>query len=87
MPNLPLLGAANGDTATGLALVSWSEEDSTVKVELDRVPEDVRPEQFMTRMIEQVLAATSVSQHVDVRSLIERRELAVTEEDETTDLP
>ncbi len=41
----------------------------------------------MTRMIEQVLAATSVSQHVDVRALIERRELAVAEEDETTDLP
>ena len=87
MRKLRDLGGANGYTATGLALVSWSEEDSTVKVELDRVPEDVRPEQFMTRMIEQVLAATSVSQHVDVRSLIERRELAVTEEDETTDLP
>ncbi len=40
----------------------------------------------MTRMIEQVLAATSVSQHVDVRSLIERRELAVTEEDEIAEL-
>ncbi|GEB45736.1 hypothetical protein MTE01_16810 [Microbacterium testaceum] len=80
------LGGANGYTATGLALVSWSNTDPTVKVELDRVPKDVRPEQFMTRMIEQVLAATSVSQHVDVRSLIERRELAVTEEDEIAEL-
>lgn len=78
-------GGANGYTATGLALISWS-DDSTVKVELDRVPLDVRPEQFMTRMIRQVLAATSVSQHVDVRSLMERRELAVAEDDEATEL-
>lgn len=87
MRKLRDLGGANGYTATGLALVSWSNEDSTVKVDLDPVPDDVRPEQFMTRMIKQVLAATSVSQHVDVRGLIARRELAVTEEEETTDLP
>lgn len=80
------LGGANGYTATGLALISWSDQDSMVKVEVDRVPQDVRPEQFMTRMIEQVLAATSVSQHVDVRGLIERRELAVGEDEETTDV-
>lgn len=80
------LGGANGYTATGLALVSWSDENPTVRVELDRVPQDVRPEQFMTRMIEQVISATSVSQHVEVRSLIERRELAVVEEDEVTNL-
>ncbi len=29
------LGGANGYTATGLALVSWSNTDSTVRVELD----------------------------------------------------
>lgn len=81
------LGGANGYTATGLALISWSDDDSSVEVELDRIPRDVRPEQFMTRMIEQVLMATSVSQHVNVRSLIERRELAVAEEGETTNLP
>jgi hypothetical protein len=84
MRKLRDLGGANGYTATGLALVSWSDEDAAVKVELDRVPQDVRPEQFMTRMIEQVLAATPVSQHVDARGLIERRQLAVAEEDEIT---
>lgn len=80
------LGGANGYTATGLALINWSDDDSTVQVELDRVPQDVRPEQFITRMIQQVLTATSVSQHVHVRSQIERRELAVAEQDETTDV-
>lgn len=87
MRKLRDLGGANGYTATGLALVSWSGNDTTVKVELDRIPEDVRPEQFMTKMIQQVLAATSVSQHVPVRNKIERRILPVAEEDEVTDLP
>lgn len=85
MRKLRDLGGANGYTATGLALVNWTAEDPTVRVELDRVPEDVQPEQFMLKMIQQVLAATSVSQHVDVRSRIERRSIPVTEEDELTE--
>ncbi|RKE64910.1 hypothetical protein [Microbacterium sp. AG238] len=80
------LGGANGYTATGLALVGWSGEGSIVRVELDQVPHDVRPEQFMTRMIEQVISAISVSLHTEVRSLIERRGLAVVEEDDVTNL-
>lgn len=74
-------GGSNGYTATGLALVSWSDEDPTVKIELDRVPKDVRPEQFFTKMIEQILVATSVAHHVEVRSKFERREIPVAEDD------
>lgn len=35
----------------------------------------------MTKMIEQILSATSVTDHVVLRSKYERRELAVVEED------
>ena len=78
-------GAGDGYTATGLALVRWSDEDATVRLELDRVPEDIRPEQFLIKMIEQTLAATSVTHHVDVRSKYERREIPVAEDDGRTD--
>jgi hypothetical protein len=81
MRKLRDLGGANGYTATGLALIDWTAEDPTVRVQLDRVPEDIQPEQFMVEMIQQVLAATSVSQHVDARSKIERRDIPVVEED------
>lgn len=81
MRKLRDVGGGNGYTATGLALVSWSDEDSAVKLELDRVPEDVRPEQFMRKLIEQILAATSISHHVEVRSKYERREIPVVEDD------
>lgn len=83
MRKLRDIGGGNGYTATGLALISWSDDDPTVRVELDRVPEDVRPEQFMTKMIEQILAATSVTHHVDVRNRYERREIPVAEDDST----
>jgi hypothetical protein len=85
MRKLRDLSGANGYTATGLALVSWSDEDPAVKLELDRIPEDVRPEQFMTKMIEQILRATSVTHHVDVRGKYERREIPVIEEDSFTE--
>ncbi|WP_188744167.1 hypothetical protein [Agromyces bauzanensis] len=77
----------NGYTATGLALVSWDEAapEAGVMVELDRVPADVRPEQFMTRMIEQVLSATPVSQHVRPRELMERRIIPVVEDEPGSD--
>lgn len=86
MRKLRDLGGSNGYTATGLALVQWDDaaDDkpaSAVRMELDRVPEDVRPEQFMIAMIEQVLAATPVSHHVEVRSRMERRSIPVIEED------
>jgi hypothetical protein len=81
MRKLRDLGGANGYTATGLALIDWTDEDPTVRMQLDRVPEDVQPGQFMVKMTQQILAATSVSQHVDVRSKIERRDIPVVEED------
>lgn len=86
MRKLRDLGGSNGYTATGLALVQWDDAidgqpATSVRVELDRVPDDVRPEQFMVAMIEQVLAATPVSQHVEVRSRMERRSIPVIEED------
>ncbi len=75
-----------GYTATGLALVNWSDEERKVRMALDRVPEDVRPEQFMTKMINQVLVGTSVSHHVEVRSKYERRQLQVQEDSEVSDI-
>lgn len=84
MRKLRDLGGANGYTATGLLLVNYTDEDRAVSVEVDGIPEDVRPEQFLTRMIEQVLTASPVAHHVDVRSRIERRQIPVAEEDGTT---
>lgn len=74
---------SDGYTATGLALVDWSDDDPArgVSIALDRVPEDIRPEQFMVRMIQRVLSATPVSQHVAPRELIERRAIPVLEQD------
>lgn len=85
MRKLRDLGGDNGYTTTGLALVGWSEDEPGVKLQLDRVPEDVRPEQFMTKMIEQILSATSVTHHVEVRSRYERREIPVVEDDVLVD--
>jgi hypothetical protein len=81
MRKLRDLGGANGYTATGLALVDWPEDGSDVQVHLDRVPKDLQPGQFMRKLIQQILAATAVTQHVEVRNKIERRQLAVVEED------
>jgi hypothetical protein len=81
MRKLRDLNGASGYTATGLALVSWSDETSAVKLELDRVPDDVRPEQFMVKMVEQILSATSVTHHVEARNKYERREIPVLEDD------
>lgn len=77
----------NGYTATGMALAEWDNEGRRVRINLDPVPEDVRPEQFMTKMVSQVLAGTPVSQHVKVRSLLERRSIPVREDDGVTEQP
>lgn len=82
MRKLRDLDGRSGYTATGLALVSWGgESGSAPRVELDRVPRDLRPAQFLTTLISHVLAVTPVSQHVRPRELIERRSLPVSEED------
>lgn len=82
MRKLRDLDGANGYTATGLILVKYADDDPTVTVELDRVPEDVRPEQFITKIIQHVLLTSPVTHHVDVRSKLERRHIPVTEEDD-----
>ena len=84
MRKLRDLGGANGYTATGLLLVRYSDDEPEVNVELDPVPADVRPEQFLTKMIEHVLAASPVTHHVDVRSKKERRKIPVVEQDSLT---
>jgi len=89
MRKLRDMGGANGYTATGLALANWDDEDPSgaVSIDLDRVPIDVRPDQFMTRMVEQVLSATPVGQHVVPRELIGRRAIPVIEEDLEREAP
>lgn len=75
--------SGNGYTATGLALASWDEADPAagVHIELDNVPDDVRPEQFMTTMVQTILAASPIDHHVVPRERIERRNIPVPEDD------
>lgn len=87
MRKLRDLGGSNGYTGTGLILVDW--DDSTgatprVEVNVDAVPEDVRPGQFLTSVIDTVLAATPIVHHVDVRQLRQRRVIPVAEADDLT---
>lgn len=81
MRKLRDIGDGNGYTATGLVLVSWTDDNPEVKVELGQVPVDIRPEQFISKMIERVLLGSSVGHHVAVRGGLERRRLAVQDED------
>jgi hypothetical protein len=77
-----------GYTATGLALVGWdetAEDGPAVTVELDRVPDDVAPAQFLAAMIERVVTVTPVVHHVPVRQLRERRQIALPEPEGSTD--
>lgn len=79
MRKLRELDGTNGYTTTGLALVSWDDDDLAggVTVELDAVPEDIGPAQFFARMIERVVEVTPVVHHVEVRSRLEGREVPV----------
>lgn len=54
-------------------------------VNLDQVPDDVAPAQFMAAMIEQIVSVTPVIHHVPVRELRERRKIAVPEPEGGTD--
>jgi hypothetical protein len=67
----------NGYTATGLALVSWSDDEKRVRIELDEVPEDLGPAQFLSAMVGHVLEITPVVHHVEARSRWERRDIPV----------
>lgn len=74
------LGGDNGYTATGLALVGWDDDagpSGRVTIELDRVPDDVGPAQFLSKMVQHVLQVTPVVHHVEARSRFERRDIPV----------
>lgn len=80
MRKLRNLGGGNGYTATGLLLVDWPDEvdaESDVSVVLEPIPADVAPPQFFKAMAECVLDATPVVHHVEARSRIEGRDLAI----------
>jgi hypothetical protein len=77
-------GDHNGYTATALLLVEWDttgEQAPAVRARPDLVPDDVAPPQFLTTMIDRVLATTPVNYHVAVRQRREQREIPVEEED------
>jgi hypothetical protein len=78
-------GDGNGYTTTGLLLVEWDgvAADAKVKARADLVPTDVAPPQFFTALVSHVLAVTPIIHHVRVRSLLERRDIPVTEADST----
>lgn len=69
-------GDVNGYTATALLLVDWDSlsDMPTVAAKPELVPEDVRPGQFFTAMIDQLLSVTPITYHVKVRERRERRE-------------
>jgi len=76
-------GDANGYTATALLLVDWDTGSGSpvVTAQPDLVPEDVRPAQFFTRLIDRALTVTPVAYHVAVRERRERRDIPVAEAD------
>lgn len=80
-------GAGNGYTATGLALASWDDGDrgGGVTIDVESVPADIRPEPFLTTMIETVLAASPIDHHVVPRERIQRRNIPVPEDDDYLD--
>lgn len=78
-------GDVNGYTATALLLVDWESKSPTPTVVADPelVPEDVRPNQFFTAMIDQLLSVTPISYHVKVRERRERRNIPVADNNDT----
>lgn len=78
-------GDGTGYTATGLILVDWDSSDANVAVAVvqDAVPAELAVDQFLRRLVEQVLRVTPVAHHVRVREEYERRALAVGEIEES----
>ncbi len=95
MRKLRDIGVGNGYTATALVLVDWDERGPVVDVDNppspaaaplvrvlpDAVPEDVAVPQFLTALVDQVLAVTPVQYHVEVRRRRERRDIPLPEQD------
>lgn len=78
-------GNGHGYTATCLLLVDWdpAQPAVTVSARTDLVPEDIRPSQFFTSMIDSVLGATPITYHVTVRERRERRDIPLSDDDPT----
>lgn len=76
-------GDGNGYTATALILIDWENDDpaATARFVEDAVPDDISVPQFMRSVIETILEATPVDEHVRVRELYENRSLPVQESD------
>jgi hypothetical protein len=79
-------GDGTGYTTTGLLLVEWGNQVSptappTVHARPDLVPQDIAPPRFFTDLVQHVLGVNPISHHVRVRSLVERRDIPVPEED------
>lgn len=74
-------GDGNGYTTTALILVDWDDDDpaGTARLVDEQVPEDLAVEQFMRVLIETILEATPIDEHVRVRELYENRSLPVEE--------
>lgn len=70
-----------GYTATALLLVDWDDEEQNVRVVLDAIPAEIRPDVFLAAMIERVLSVTPVTHHVQVRERYEGRVIPVEEQD------
>jgi hypothetical protein len=84
------IGAGYGYTATGLLLVDWDDVDGNeatgdpvVRVCEDGLPVDVAAPQFLTALVDQVLAVTPVQYHVEVRRRRERRPIPIPDNDGT----
>lgn len=74
-------GDGHGYTTTALVLVDWDDEDpaGTARLVEDQVPDDLGVAQFMTVLIETILEATPIDEHVRARELYENRSLPLEE--------
>ena len=94
MRKLRDIGAGYGYTATGLLLIDWDDApppepeaepghgfSPRVRVRPDAVPVDVAAPQFITGLVDHVLAVTPVQYHVEVRRRRERRPIPLPDAD------
>ena len=74
----------DGYDTTCLVVAAWSDPPSfdAVTVRNDLVPEDLRANAFLPRLIEAVLERTPIDMHVAVREAREHRDLLLAEADE-----
>lgn len=71
-----------GDGYTATALLLFDADASGTRVDVESVPADLQPSQFMKAIVGHILAMTPVTQHTAVRELYENRVLRVEEDGE-----